>query len=393
MTRLKLAIFSTLTAIGLHSYLAWNYYPLKFARSAGESLCNINATFNCDAVAASSFSSLLGIPMALWGAITNIVFLIILLIYALKLTDNKEKTLRNAIYLATFIAVTSIVMGGISALYIKTLCLFCIGAYLCSFIIIAALWGQTTVTTKLFKEDFLTIFSANKNFLILLAVIPLMSVILHKSMLRQYGGEQLERVINSSIYEWGENPQQTFSAQPSVAMGPEKDKAKLVISEFADFLCGHCKHAAPSLHAFSQSHPDVRFEFFSFALDGECNDVVTRTVGAPCVLAKAVYCGNKAKVGWQVHDTAFHHQDKFFEARTAPAALKTLKELLKDTIKDWNSFATCIESDEALEAIKSQGKSGEQSGVKGTPTVFANGKKLPRGQLIPVLEALYKKLE
>ena len=62
--KVKIAIFATLLSIGLHSYLSWNYYPLKFAQASGDSLCNFNELFNCDAVAASSFSTLLGIPLA-----------------------------------------------------------------------------------------------------------------------------------------------------------------------------------------------------------------------------------------------------------------------------------------------------------------------------------------
>ena len=194
-------------------------------------------------------------------------------------------------------------------------------------------------------------------------------------MERQYGGENLKKVVKSSLNEWSQNPKNDLNLEPSISLGPERDKAKLVLSEFADFLCGHCKHAAPSLESFAKSRPDVRFEFYSFALDGECNEVVSRKVGAPCVLAKATYCAGKFNKGWEVHDTIFHNQKEFYEARSVMASTEKLKSLTKKFISNWDEFQACIESDESLERIKAQGRLGEQSGVKGTPTIICQWQK------------------
>lgn len=397
MTRLKLAVFSTLVAIGLHAYLAWNYYPLKFARSSGESLCNLSATFNCDAVAASNFSSFLGIPLALWGMTTNMMFLLVLLILALRLTDDNERALRNTFYLALFIAITSVVMGIISFAFLNTFCLFCIGTYICSFLTLAALWPLAKNSQwgwQKTAEDFRELLSHNKTFLILLIFIPALTYILHTSMVRQFGADKLKQVVNSSLMEWAKNPQFNIDLEPSLFIGPSKDKAKLVLVEFADFLCGHCKSAAPTIEAFAKSHSDVRFEFYSFALDGECNDAVSQKVGAPCALAKAVYCAGKINKGWEVHHQIFQNQDQFYNAKSENLALEKLKELTGAPLAtQWEDFTACIQSEESREKIKEQGKVGDQVGVKGTPTFFANGRHLPRGQLLPVLQELYKSLK
>ncbi|MCB0391095.1 MAG: thioredoxin domain-containing protein [Bdellovibrionales bacterium] len=393
MTRIKLAIFSTLLAMGLHAYLAWTFYPLKYAQSSGESICNINATFNCDTVAASPFSSLFNVPMAVWGLSTNFIFLVLLLIYAFRLTDERERALRNSFYLAFFIALVSIIMGSISIIMINSVCLFCIGAYLCSFVSLIALWGLTPTSVAQWTQDTKELLSKNKNFLFLLAAIPIISFLAHSSMEQQYGGSQLKRVIKSSIAEWSQNPVNNLNVAPSLSYGPARDQAKLVLSEFADFLCGHCKHAAPSLESFAKSHPDVRLEFYSFALDGDCNEAISRKVGAPCVLAKATYCASKVNKGWEIHDVIFHNQTEFYEARSIEMATEKLKSLSSNLVDDWQSLKDCIDSDEALNHIKAQAKLGDESGVKGTPTIYANGKKLPRGQLMDVLKSLYKTLK
>ena len=40
--------------------------------------------------------------------------------------------------------------------------------------------------------------------------------------------------------------------------------------------------------------------------------------------------------------------------------------------------------------VASQAKAGLESKIRGTPTFFVNGKKLSRGQFIPVLKAVYE---
>ncbi|MCB0356179.1 MAG: DsbA family protein, partial [Bdellovibrionales bacterium] len=353
-----MAVFSTLVAIGLHAYLAWTYYPLKYARSTGESLCNLNATFNCDAVAASSFSSFLNIPMAIWGLTTNIVFLIALLIYALRLTDERERAWRNVFYLSSFIALTSIFMAAISLFLINSFCLFCIGTYICSFVTLIALFPTGEFSFALLLADVKSIWIKNKNFVFLMASIPIFSFVIHQSMVRQYGAEKIQKVVETSINEWMQNPKNELNTLPSLSYGPERDQAKLVISEFADFLCGHCKHAAPSLDAFAKSHKDIRFEFYSFALDGECNDAVERKVGTPCTLAKAVYCAEKQHKGWELHDLAFKNQTDFYSARSTSDTIEKLKNLSSKLIDNWTELQTCIESEEALNSIRAQGKTG-----------------------------------
>src|SRR5437868_1769535 len=47
-TRIQLALMGALISIALHLYLTMHYYPVKFGFAAGQSICNLNAKFNCD---------------------------------------------------------------------------------------------------------------------------------------------------------------------------------------------------------------------------------------------------------------------------------------------------------------------------------------------------------
>src|ERR1700722_484314 len=79
-TLTQITLLGAALSVVIHLYLSYHYYPIKFGFSSGPSICSVNATFDCDAVAASQYSAVFGIPLAVWGAATNLViFLLVLL--------------------------------------------------------------------------------------------------------------------------------------------------------------------------------------------------------------------------------------------------------------------------------------------------------------------------
>jgi uncharacterized membrane protein len=122
-----------LFSIGLHGYLALHFYPVRYASTSEASLCNVNATFNCDAVAASPYSQVMGLPLSILGLTANALFLVLLALQYLGLTDNPARTLRYALYFSLMIAGMSVLMGLISLAFMTVYCLFCILLYLFSF--------------------------------------------------------------------------------------------------------------------------------------------------------------------------------------------------------------------------------------------------------------------
>ena len=97
---LLIALISTLLSLGVFGYLSTHYYELKFGAPTASSMCNISDVMNCDAVAASSYSALFGIPMALWGLATNLILLYCLLVTRFNLVQDKEKASRYTLMLA-----------------------------------------------------------------------------------------------------------------------------------------------------------------------------------------------------------------------------------------------------------------------------------------------------
>ena len=64
--RYQIALGGTFLSILAHLNLTQHYYPLKFGYASGQSICNLNSKFDCDAVSASAYSAFAGIPLSVW---------------------------------------------------------------------------------------------------------------------------------------------------------------------------------------------------------------------------------------------------------------------------------------------------------------------------------------
>ncbi len=395
--RIQLAVVSCLLSVAGHLYLVLHYYPLKFGFATGNSLCNLNAKFDCDAVSASAFSAFLGIPLAVWGVVFNAILLCLILISWLEWTDHPERMKRWAAGLSLTSVLASVTMALISTTLMHNYCVVCIALYILSIVTFFGLQGALREPLlKGLKSDLPVLWSQSRSLVFALIAIPVLSFVMHKAFMSNLGDtDQLNSVVREAVSEWAASPKQEFVAKPSLTMGPASDAASMTLTEFADFRCGHCKRASYTLHAFVRAHPDVRFEFYSFPLDGACNEKIDSKSGISCRLAATVYCAEKegGGKGWEMHDLLFEKQDDVNQIATLPELDVFLSKSITPTGLNWESLQRCAEQNETLDAIRAQAKQGALVNVLGTPTLFANGKMLNRGQLVPVLQAVHQKLK
>lgn len=389
---LLLALLSTLIAVGVHFYLTSHYYGLKFGGAEGGSICNINEVMNCDAVTASKYSAFLGIPVALWGAVTNLILLYFLAVTRFNLVQDKAKTSRYALLLSGITVIASIVMGAISTT-MANLCIFCLSAYVLSIIGFIGIWlGAEDVSVAQITEDMKDVFVTDRWVAGFAIAIPVLAFLGNLMYLESQGFAQIAKIAKEKVAYWQVAPQQNFDINTGLVLHSGSTEPTMTIVEFADFRCPHCKHAAPPLHAFTKSHPDVKLIFKPFPLDGTCNEAITGGGdGISCGLASAVMCAEKInKQGWVAHDYFFENQMEIIQAQNLD---KNLEDLAKNTGLSLEDLKSCIKDPSTLELIRNMANEGKTAQIQGTPTVFVNGKLLSGGQLIPVLEAAYKTLK
>lgn len=385
--KLNLVLLFSLIAIAAHFYLTLHFNDLKYGSSEG-SLCNISATFSCDATSASPYAHLFNIPIALFGAILNLIFFGWVLFSRLGWADDDEQLLRYAYYLSIPIALTSVVMGSISTLLLKSLCPFCLVTYFISFINFGLLWSSHRGIKLPFANDIQELFKKQKSVLIVFALTPVFAYVANDMIAGDH--KQIDKNAKIRVNDW--HGESVFQFSPEGLTLGNPATAKMHIVEFADFRCSHCKFAAPTLHAFVKARlNDVAFTFKSFPLDGTCNKAIQSGDGISCELAAMTFCAEKeSKKGFTVHDYIFENQANI-------SSMNKLDSLYSDIEKKFNlnseSLKKCATSQETLDYVQKMAQEGENAKVEGTPTVYINGKKLINGHFMPVLQEAYSSLK
>lgn len=362
-----------LAAASLHFYLAYQHYNLRFG-NAQPSLCNINSTFDCDVVAASRFSELLGFPLALWGAIVAILLLVwSSLLGALR--EPSADSLRKLLWGQAFVALMSVIMAVINVTQLSSYCVFCLLTYGLSWAGLGLAWASQVPT----KSDFVDLLKGRDVWGSVLAV-PVLVWLVDGVLLRSFGGEQAARFVRQATMDYQSEPVIAFAA----VQGPvlRKGQGQVEIVEFADFLCPHCKVAARTLGTFVKAESRVRVSFHPFPLDGECNSIVQQAFGTRCQLGRWVLCAEQSGKGWALHDLIFDNQEELLRAG---GKLDVLDDALNQAGFDRKELDTCADSAPIRESLKAQIALGVNAKIQGTPAIFVNGRYLRGGQNLQVL--------
>ena len=384
----KIFLGSQLLAIGNMIYLSYIHYNLKFG--IGEkSLCNINDTFNCDIVNLSTYATLLGQPISLWGVFTNLTLLFLgLSAYIEEKESKKYFTTLLSILFAVGIVAVSILLATVSFFVLETYCLFCILAYILSLISLGSLiaWKHSPLPQNRpgLITELLDFKKYSHLFLPILLIIPI-TLITHSIVKTNMAGQYLKQ-LDSLLDEWTDSPIIEFQTEEAL-IHTTAQEPKMTILEFADFQCPACKNASGVLHNFMKSRNDVKFIFMFFPLDNACNESAVRSGnGRSCWLASATYCANKQdqNKGWLMHDWIF---EVFRDIKRSD-----LNKVASDIGLDQEQFTKCLDDNNTLEFIKSQARQGEKANITGTPSIFINGKNLPSAPSWIMLERVYNSL-
>ncbi len=374
-----LAMGSALLAAAIHAYLLKSHYDLRYGEVTGQLMCDISSKFSCSAASASRWSEFLGVPLALWGMLANFAFLLLAAWDPLTEDEGRQSNRTGLLITSGVLVVASIVMAVISLTMLDTICPFCFGAYILSLLTLAGAWFayKPGLTYKLKPAFFGVVFAFGVS-----------GFIINDLMRANYtGGVSGDAMSQAAVQEWSQNPVLDIPETDPLALGPSRSDAKMVIAEFADFRCIHCKLAAAPLKAFANSHADVRLEFYSWPLDGECNTSITQNNGASCLLARTVWCArNLAKKGWEAHEAVF---SRFEEWKSADAIRSQFPTLAASLSIPTEELKTCSDSEGAKAAVKAQAQLGTALNIRGTPAIYVNGKLLPAGSSIPVLTAVH----
>ncbi len=154
-------------------------------------------------------------------------------------------------------------------------------------------------------------------------------------------------------------------AQPPHTIGPED--ARVTLEEFGDFECPPCGLLHPVLKTMEKEFGQrLRVIFREFPL--------VPTHPHALVAARSAEAAGLQGKFWEMHDLLFENQRSWHEEFDARP---TFEGYAKKVGLDLERFRRDVSSQVVEQRIFLDGKRAHALGVKGTPTVFLNGREVP----------------
>ena len=142
--------------------------------------------------------------------------------------------------------------------------------------------------------------------------------------------------------------------------------APIVLVEFADFTCPHCQQLAPSLDKFVDDHKDqLRFVYKFMPLNGPGHERAE-----PC--AKAAWAAGLQGKFWEMHKKLFENPERQEQG--------DFETYAKDLGLDLPKFRKDMEAPATADKVARDRKLGDALDIKGTPTLYINGREYDKSQ-------------
>jgi protein-disulfide isomerase/uncharacterized membrane protein len=153
--------------------------------------------------------------------------------------------------------------------------------------------------------------------------------------------------------------------------GPANAPVKVV--EYSDFMCPFCRNLAAALTQFvPQAGGRVVVYFKNFPLDKSCNAKLPgSTHPGSCFLALGGVCASQ-----QGKFEAYH--DRVFGTELHDPKAADVARLAGEAGLNATAIESCLGDPKTRDALDVQVAEGNRLGVNATPTLYVNGKKLPR---------------
>jgi protein-disulfide isomerase len=180
--------------------------------------------------------------------------------------------------------------------------------------------------------------------------------------------------INGDLMPFGSDlyapARKKLLAADGISRGPQKPAVVMV--EFSDLQCPHCKDAQPVLERLAADFPQMKIIFQHYPLPSH-----------PWAAKAARYadCAGQANnaAAWKFVGAVYENQGGIALA----TADEKLKELANGSGFDAEKLSACAANPASEERIKKSIALGDSLGILGTPAIFVNGRMLERVTGVP----------
>lgn len=435
--RIALGLVLCAAAAAIAGLLLLQHHGEPRAVAAVNQACGDSATSGCDDVAHSRWSRVAGFPVAAWG-LAFYLSTALLLLLALAGPAGLAWPLALVAGLALASAlIVDLVLLAVQAFSIRSFCWLCVATYVLGGLALAALWPArrarpTAGATLSSPEGRLALAGWATGALALLAFVFAANLALAgRAAQRQarllgpppataptpaqaseasepLAGARPTEAEPGTAVTTGSDDAAHWRAQAEKLQATIDDPAKLEayfaaraqreydtarvepidlanaplkgsasapvkVVEYSDFLCPFCRNLAAALSQFvPQAEGRVAVYFKNYPLDSACNPKLTRSVHpGSCTLALGAICANN-----QGKFEAYH--DRVFGSELRDPKPEDVVRLAGEAGLNAQAMEGCLRDKQTSATLAAQIAEANRLGVSSTPTVYINGKKLPR---------------
>jgi protein-disulfide isomerase len=307
------------------------------------SFCAISDVVNCDRVATSQFSVLLGLPVAVWGVLG---YALAAALAGWSLTRRRPHPAwpGGLLFVVAAVAVcAAVVLAAISELVIGAWCLLCIGSWAVSIaLLVAAILACRPVGVRAALRADLAALRARRGLTALAALVGVAVVAVAAVAYPRY---------------WERAPAPVASAPGGTAPAPAA--GPITVVSYSDYECPFCARAHEETRALLVRRPDVRIVRRQFPLDASCNPAVKKVIHpTACALARAALCADEQGRFDEMDDALFRNQTEQLAVKDVAARIGL----------DVGRFRVCLDSTRTTQRLAADIAAGIADGVRATPT-------------------------
>jgi protein-disulfide isomerase/uncharacterized membrane protein len=397
-----------LVGAALSLLLLLEHHGESLGASAVQTICGEGASSGCETVARSAYSTIAGVPLAAVGLVFYVSLGLLLGLGALGSEEARATTGRAAALSVILALLIDLGLLAIQAIAIKAFCKLCLGTYAVNVAILATLWPlarrrDVPLSRLLGREGRIVAGGwAAATIAVTLSVLALNTTLSYREARRTAGllgsptsaspEDAVKRAEAETrrLQEILDDPQKREQYLTEKAVKAFEDatpisldvsqapfsgpaNAPIQVVEFSDYLCPYCRGLAAAFKEYlPRSGGRVAIHYKNYPLDKSCNTELQATVheGA-CWLALGAICAQKL-------GPFEAYQDK---ANTTPAKAMTRDDALRvggEVGIPAAAMGACLDSPATKARLTAEIEEARRVGVKATPTVFLNGKMLPR---------------
>jgi uncharacterized membrane protein/protein-disulfide isomerase len=375
-------VVAALVGLDFATASAWVHYNI-LSDPLYSSVCDVSATFSCTEAYTSRFGSVAGVPVALIGVV-YFAFVLVLVAMCQKSSTARQNVAGYTFAVSTLGLAGVLYLGYASFVVLKTICLLCVGSYVAivALFILSGSQARYPMTT-LFGRAMRDIGTLVRTPAALGLVVAFVAVAAAAVMV--FPGEPISAASNAAETPTAapqaapaqavpqdavQQLEQYLSQQPRVPVVVGGSGAQVVIVKFNDYQCPPCgmtyREYKPILAKLQAKYPGkIAFVTRDYPLDPECN-----TSGgahqAACEAAVAVRLAREKGKAEALEDWLFANQ-----ATMTPEKVREGVSSVGGVTNFAERYAT------TLELVRGDIAQGVQLGVRGTPTFFMNGIRLP----------------